>query len=85
VITTIDIRGHKIKKACFYVVRNMKYDLILGIQWMRKKGVLFNPANEILTFPNGIIINNKNISDLTRHCDGVYEISAASLAAWRAQ
>jgi hypothetical protein len=31
VIMDIDIRGYKTKKACFYVVRNMKYDLILGI------------------------------------------------------
>jgi hypothetical protein len=84
-ITTIDIKGHKTKKAYFYIVQNMKYDLILGIQWMRKKEVLFDPANEILTFSNRIIINNKNISDLTRRRDGAYEISAASLTAWRAR
>jgi hypothetical protein len=32
VVTNMDIGGHKTKKACFYVMRNMKYDLILGIQ-----------------------------------------------------
>jgi hypothetical protein len=31
---------------------------------MRKERVIFDPANEILTFPNGIEINNKNIEDL---------------------
>jgi hypothetical protein len=31
VITDMDIGGHKTKKACFYIVWNMKYDLILGI------------------------------------------------------
>ena len=81
VITNMDIGGHKTKKACFYVVRNMKYDLILGIEWMRKEGVLFDPANEILTFPDGIEINNKSINDLKRRRYGTYEISAAGLAA----
>jgi hypothetical protein len=31
VVTNMDIGGHKTKKAYFYVVRNMKYDLILSI------------------------------------------------------
>jgi hypothetical protein len=31
-IIKMDIRGHKTRKAYFYVVRNIKYDLILGIE-----------------------------------------------------
>jgi hypothetical protein len=59
----------------------MKYDLILGIQWMRKEGILFDLANKILTFPNRIEINNKNMNKVTRRRDSIYEISAASLMA----
>ena len=83
VVTTMDIGGHRTEKACLYVVRNMKYDLILGIEWMRKERILFDPANEILTFPDGIEINNKNMNSLTRRRNGAYEISAAGLAALR--
>jgi hypothetical protein len=79
VVTTMDIGGHRTKKACFYVIRNMQYDLILGIEWMRKERVIFDPANKILTFPNGIEINNKNIEDL-RQRRSAYEISANTLA-----
>jgi hypothetical protein len=82
-VTNIDIKGHKTKKACFYVVRNMKYDLILGIQWMRKERVIFDPANKILIFLNRIKINNKSINDLKRRYNSVYEISAAGLVAIR--
>jgi hypothetical protein len=79
VVTTMDIGGHRTKKACFYVIRNMRYDLILGIEWMRKERVIFDPANEILTFPDGIEINNKNMEDL-RQRRSAYEISANALA-----
>jgi hypothetical protein len=50
---------------------------------MRKEGVIFDPANEILTFPDGIKINNKSINDLKHRRDGAYEISAAGLVAIR--
>jgi hypothetical protein len=83
VIIKMDIGGHKTRKACFYIVRNMKYDLILEIEWMRKERVVFDPANEILTFLDDIKINNRSISDLKRHHDSAYKISAAGLAAIR--
>jgi hypothetical protein len=79
VVTTMDIGGHRTKKACFYVIRNIQYNLILGIKWMRKERVIFNPANEILTFPDRIEINNKNMEDL-RQQKSAYEISANALA-----
>lgn len=50
---------------------------------MRKEGILFDPANEILTFPDGIEINNKNMNEATCRRNGIYEISAASLVALR--
>jgi hypothetical protein len=37
VIINMDIRGHKTKKAYFYIVWNMKYNLILRIQWIKKE------------------------------------------------
>jgi hypothetical protein len=43
--------------------------------------VIFNPANEILTFLDGIEINNKNISNLKCRYNNTYKISVAGLAA----
>jgi hypothetical protein len=39
--------------------------------------------NKILTFPNGIMIDNKNVNDLTRRYNSIYEISATGLTALR--
>uniref|UniRef100_A0A093ULB7 Transposon Tf2-11 polyprotein n=1 Tax=Talaromyces marneffei PM1 TaxID=1077442 RepID=A0A093ULB7_TALMA len=81
VITSMDMGGHRTEKAYFYVVKNMKYDLILGLQWMRKERIIFDPAREILTFPDGIKIDNASLRGAISRRDGTYEISANGLRA----
>ena len=84
-IINIDIKGYKIKKAYFYIVQNMKYDLILEIQQIRKEEVIFNPINKILIFLDGIEINNKSINNQKYYYNSAYKILAAGLAAIKRQ
>ncbi|KAE8557622.1 hypothetical protein EYB25_002329 [Talaromyces marneffei] len=61
----------------------MKYDVILGIEWMRSLNVILDPANERMTLPDGTEITNANIRAAANQHTNTYEISANGLMTLR--
>ena len=82
-VASIDVGGHRRTTACFYVVPNLNYDIILGIQWLRKEGAIVDAKNDTLRFTDGTQVNNTNMKEAAMRTNEIFEISAAALTTLR--
>ena len=82
-VASIDVGGHRRTTACFYVVPNLNYDMILGIQWLRKEGAIVDAKNDTLRFTDGTQVNNTNMKEAAMRTNEIFEISAAALTTLR--